>query len=353
MIKNLIILTVFLFSFTLLLAQSKPIVINLSSSDVSINSLFVHKTATKERVEGILGKNYRIFSYGKLGESFIYDSTGLAFRWDSTGKKLLSIFIHYDRYGSKPYYPQKAFKETISCIGMNYSPDARQLDLVKELFHLITKSEKDWSKIEIDKPKFTLVFDYFDESIGFAVPRPQSLAIYFRHDTLEAAKPMNLYVNTNADARGEGEEWEVFINNKNAKNLGYENIEVIDTKVAVEDREPTKLEAAYFKDGVNEVKRIYKGVSSEKEINSLGYRILGMKKYADAVEIFQLNVTDYPESFNAYDSLGEAQYLNNEAEKAFMSFQKAISLNPNSSTSQQSTYKNSQKYLKMLKGEVF
>src|SRR6266498_2837125 len=44
----------------------------------------------------------------------------------------------------------------------------------------------------------------------------------------------------------------------------------------------------------------------ESELNSLGYQLLGDHRTNEAVEIFQLNTNSYPNSSNAFDSLGEA-----------------------------------------------
>src|SRR5262249_52311731 len=46
-------------------------------------------------------------------------------------------------------------------------------------------------------------------------------------------------------------------------------------------------------------------VSAEKEINSLGYSLLGDKKIADAIAAFKRNVELYPRSANTYDSLAD------------------------------------------------
>ncbi len=44
----------------------------------------------------------------------------------------------------------------------------------------------------------------------------------------------------------------------------------------------------------------------ENEFNLLGYRLLGQSKVDDAIAVFELNVERYPDSWNVYDSLGEA-----------------------------------------------
>ncbi|HWT03835.1 MAG TPA: nuclear transport factor 2 family protein [Pyrinomonadaceae bacterium] len=68
--------------------------------------------------------------------------------------------------------------------------------------------------------------------------------------------------------------------------------------------------------------------ASESQLNTLGYRLLGMKKVREAIEIFKLNVEAYPQSANAYDSLGEAHMVNGDRELAVRNYQRAVELNP-------------------------
>ena len=67
---------------------------------------------------------------------------------------------------------------------------------------------------------------------------------------------------------------------------------------------------------------------SEGEMNTLGYALLGMKKIGEAIAIFKLNVEAYPQSFNVYDSLGEAYMINGDKELAIKNYQKSVELNP-------------------------
>ena len=50
----------------------------------------------------------------------------------------------------------------------------------------------------------------------------------------------------------------------------------------------------------------------ESELNSLGYQLLGIKKIKEAIEIFKLNVEEYPDASNPYDSLGEAYMISGD-----------------------------------------
>lgn len=66
----------------------------------------------------------------------------------------------------------------------------------------------------------------------------------------------------------------------------------------------------------------------EGELNSFGYQLLQAKKYTEAIRIFQLNVEAFPQSSNAYDSLGEAYMDDANKPQAIANYQKSLQLNP-------------------------
>lgn len=68
--------------------------------------------------------------------------------------------------------------------------------------------------------------------------------------------------------------------------------------------------------------------ASEAQLNALGYRLLGMKKIREAIEIFKLNAEAYPRSANVYDSLGEAYMTGGDRELAIRNYRRAVELNP-------------------------
>ena len=53
-----------------------------------------------------------------------------------------------------------------------------------------------------------------------------------------------------------------------------------------------------------------------------------MEKFADAVEVFRLNVEVFPESFNVYDSYAEALMKSGDIENAILNYNKSLELNP-------------------------
>jgi predicted alpha/beta superfamily hydrolase len=67
----------------------------------------------------------------------------------------------------------------------------------------------------------------------------------------------------------------------------------------------------------------------EGEINYMGYDFLGRKMYKTAERLFKLNVDNYPESFNVYDSYGDYFVAVNDKENAILQFKKALSIKEN------------------------
>lgn len=66
----------------------------------------------------------------------------------------------------------------------------------------------------------------------------------------------------------------------------------------------------------------------EDRLNDLGYALLHEKKVAEAIALFKLNVEFYPDSWNVYDSLGEAFMINGEKDLAIANYKKSLELNP-------------------------
>ncbi len=65
----------------------------------------------------------------------------------------------------------------------------------------------------------------------------------------------------------------------------------------------------------------------EAEINNVGYALIE-SKINDAIEVFKWNTALFPESSNAYDSLGEAYLKNKNIELAIKNYEISIKLNP-------------------------
>ncbi|MEI9920316.1 MAG: serine hydrolase [Bacteroidota bacterium] len=71
------------------------------------------------------------------------------------------------------------------------------------------------------------------------------------------------------------------------------------------------------------------GSVNEDNLNSQGYQQLEKNKKL-ALDLFRINTILYPNSFNVYDSYGDAQQANGDTKGAIESYKKALKLNPKS-----------------------
>jgi Flp pilus assembly protein TadD len=67
----------------------------------------------------------------------------------------------------------------------------------------------------------------------------------------------------------------------------------------------------------------------EFRLNRLGYTFLGRRKLDEAIAVFTLNVEFYPDSWNVYDSLGEAYMNRGDTDRAIRYYRKTLQMNPN------------------------
>lgn len=67
----------------------------------------------------------------------------------------------------------------------------------------------------------------------------------------------------------------------------------------------------------------------EGSLNYFGYQLMQKNELRDALEVFRFNAGLFPESFNVYDSLGEAHMLLGNNKLAIENYNKSLELNPN------------------------
>lgn len=100
-------------------------------------------------------------------------------------------------------------------------------------------------------------------------------------------------------------------------------------------------------DGIEYYKQLKKNYpdtynfSEEGELNRLGYKLIEKNQIEDAIKIFKLLVSEFPNSANPYDSLGEAYYLNGNNSMALQNYNKVLELNSNNT--------NAKKMIKKIK----
>lgn len=69
-------------------------------------------------------------------------------------------------------------------------------------------------------------------------------------------------------------------------------------------------------------------LATEVDINARGYQLLQQGKTAEAIALFRKNVKDHPDSWNTYDSLGEALGASGDKKGAIEYYGKALAMTP-------------------------
>jgi tetratricopeptide (TPR) repeat protein len=89
------------------------------------------------------------------------------------------------------------------------------------------------------------------------------------------------------------------------------------------------------RDVISKIEKHYEDVSKqlgykvklpESMVNGMGYQKLGAKSYDIAEYLFKLNIANYPQSANTYDSLGDLYDAKGDKEKAIVNYKKALSI---------------------------
>ncbi|MGB8194030.1 MAG: tetratricopeptide repeat protein, partial [Chitinophagaceae bacterium] len=73
---------------------------------------------------------------------------------------------------------------------------------------------------------------------------------------------------------------------------------------------------------------------AEDDVNTWGYKLLRQNRLPDALEVFKLNVYLYPESANAFDSLGEMYAELGEIKLAITNYERSLKLDPENSNAE-------------------
>ncbi|WP_232224093.1 serine hydrolase [Gillisia sp. CAL575] len=69
-------------------------------------------------------------------------------------------------------------------------------------------------------------------------------------------------------------------------------------------------------------------ILKENDMNAIGYQFLQAGKHKEAIAVFNLNVSEFPESSNVYDSLGEAYMEVGNKELAISNYKRSIEMDP-------------------------
>ena len=67
---------------------------------------------------------------------------------------------------------------------------------------------------------------------------------------------------------------------------------------------------------------------TEEELNAYGYQLMNRDRLDEAIEIFEINIKKFPDSWNVYDSLGEALANKGDTKGAREYYEKALTMAP-------------------------
>lgn len=88
-------------------------------------------------------------------------------------------------------------------------------------------------------------------------------------------------------------------------------------------------------DGIDKGLKHFESVKSangynlnEREMNAIGYQLLGTDQIKEALAIFKLNTIEFPDSWNVFDSYGEGLAMSGDTKAAIQNYTKAVKMNP-------------------------
>jgi imidazolonepropionase-like amidohydrolase len=99
------------------------------------------------------------------------------------------------------------------------------------------------------------------------------------------------------------------------------------------------LDAAYTSGGIEAALGEYQAIKagnrcnryyySSATLNNAAYELLGLGKIDEAIRVFELNLAEYPEDPNSYDSLGEGYMKKGDKTRAIELYRTSLAMNPN------------------------
>jgi pimeloyl-ACP methyl ester carboxylesterase len=83
------------------------------------------------------------------------------------------------------------------------------------------------------------------------------------------------------------------------------------------------------------MKTVYpEGSITEGTLNKLGYELVRKKDFKGAIRLFELNTMMYPNSFNVFDSLGDAYMNAGDKNAAIKNYSRSLKMNPQNKNAQ-------------------
>lgn len=104
----------------------------------------------------------------------------------------------------------------------------------------------------------------------------------------------------------------------------FYKLKIYDSELKNPDFKLDSLLVAHYKNVSEQIG--YNIKPGESQVNNLGYKMMGKKQFIKAETLFMLNIINYPQSGNCYDSLGDLYLETGNKTKAIESYKKALTL---------------------------
>lgn len=110
--------------------------------------------------------------------------------------------------------------------------------------------------------------------------------------------------------------------------LNYKKKSIIDELKANENLPIADRVALYYELKTNQYNNFDFDRDLEHRLNLYGYELLWAEQKSDAIAIFNLVIQEFPESSNAYDSMGDGYQSTGQDSLAIVNFKKSLALDP-------------------------
>lgn len=188
-----------------------------------------------------------------------------------------------------------------------------------------------WDSKTMDEKLDSVTLNSFDRYIYFAT------ANWGKRNIRNRDRHLRLYEALNSKSPGEFPAKLEYFENENHGSVPpiafYNGISAIFKGYGISSREvDTKEQLIEHFESISQ-RLSWNFKPPELLVNQIGYRMLRSANETDqsqALEFFILNTENFPHSFNAYDSLGEAYEVSGNRTKAIENYKKVLELNPKS-----------------------
>lgn len=96
-----------------------------------------------------------------------------------------------------------------------------------------------------------------------------------------------------------------------------------------------KLDITKSEENYLTVKKNHPDWDFEYRLNVIGYTLMNYGRINDAIKVFELNAKENPKSGNAFNSLAESYFNDNQFENSKLNYKKTLELLPDDSNSKE------------------